>query len=124
MKPLYTKLNHLISQVYPDYSNGYGVMRAPIIRLSIGDYLYRTAGMLENVNVTIDDNAPWDINVDEIGNKSNGKELPQIVNVQCSFKPIQDFLPRRINDSYLNVPFITDSNKDYLQIPAASNIDT
>ena len=106
LKPLYTKLNHLISQVYPDYSNGYGVMRAPIIRLSIGDYLYRTAGMLENVNVTIDDNAPWDINVDEFGNKSNGKELPQIVNVQCSFKPIQDFLPRRINDSYLNVPFI------------------
>lgn len=121
-KPLYTKLNHLISQVYPDYSNGYGVMRAPIIRLTIGDYLYRIAGMLENVNITIDDNAPWDINVDEIGNKSTGKELPQIVNVQCSFKPIQDFLPRRINDTNLNVPFMTDSDKDYLQVQPASKI--
>jgi hypothetical protein len=112
-KPLYTKLNHLISQVYPDYSDTYGIMRAPIIRLTIGDYLYRVAGMLENVNITVDDNAPW-----EIVSNDDLKQLPHVINVQCSFKPIQDFLPRRENKSNLNVPFITDSkdNKEFVSL--------
>jgi hypothetical protein len=110
-KPLYTKLNHLISQVYPDYSNTYGIMRAPIIRLTIGDYLYRVAGMLENVNITVDDNAPW-----EIASNDDLKQLPHVINVQCSFKPIQDFLPRRVNDSHLNVPFITKAGENYVDL--------
>jgi hypothetical protein len=110
-KPLYTKLNQLISQVYPDYSTNLGIMRAPIIRLTIGDYLYRVAGMLENVNITIDDNVPW-----EIASTNNLKQLPHVVNVQCSFKPIQDFLPRRVNEDNLNIPFMTDSGKDYLSL--------
>ena len=110
-KSLYSKLNHLISQVYPDYSDTYGIMRAPIIRLTIGDYLYRVAGMLENVNITIDDNTPW-----EIASTKDLKQLPHIVNVQCNFKPIQDFLPRRINGTHLNVPFITDPKKNYISL--------
>jgi hypothetical protein len=110
-KPLYTKLNQLISQVYPDYSTNLGIMRAPIIRLTIGDYLYRVAGMLENVNITIDDNVPW-----EIASTNNLKQLPHVINVQCSFKPIQDFLPRRVNEDNLNIPFMTDSGKDYLSL--------
>jgi hypothetical protein len=114
-KPLYTKLNHLISQVYPDYSDTYGIMRAPIIRLTIGDYLYRVAGMLENVNITVDDNAPW-----EIASNDDLKQLPHVINVQCTFKPIQDFLPRRENKSNLNVPFITDS-KDTKEFVSLKN---
>jgi hypothetical protein len=110
-KPLYTKLNQLISQVYPDYSTNLGIMRAPIIRLTIGDYLYRVAGMLENVNITIDDNVSW-----EIASTNNLKQLPHVINVQCSFKPIQDFLPRRVNEDNLNIPFMTDSGKDYLSL--------
>lgn len=111
LRPLYTKLNHLISQVYPDYSENFGIMRAPIIRLTIGDYLYRVAGMLENVSVTIDDNAPWEITSNE-----DLKQLPQVVNVQCSFKPIQDFLPRRVNEYNTNVPFLTNYKEDYVSL--------
>lgn len=110
-KPIYTKLNHLISQVYPDYSNKYAIMRAPIIRLTIGDYLYRVAGMLENVSITVDDNVPWEITSDK-----NVKQLPHIINVQCSFKPIQDFIPRRVNDDNLNVPFMTKAEENYVSL--------
>lgn len=117
LKPLYTKLNHLISQCYPDYSENFGIMRAPIIRLTIGDYLYRVAGMLESVNITIDDTYTWEINRD---NLDSLKQLPQVINVQCSFKPIQDFLPRRENMYNTNVPFIGEQNpnenKDYMSI--------
>lgn len=120
LKPLYSKLNHLISQVYPDYSPQYNIMRAPIVRLTIGDYLYRVAGMLENVNITVDDNAPWEINYE---NSPDIKQLPQVINVQCSFKSIQDFVPRRINDDNQNVPFMTDSGKDYLSIAGYETVN-
>lgn len=115
-RPLYTKLNHLISQVYPDYSEKLGIMRAPIIRLTIGDYLYRVAGMLENVNITMDDNVPWDINKNDDGTIGDRRQLPQVINVQCGFKPIQDFLPRRINEYNTNVPFITDYADNYVSL--------
>jgi hypothetical protein len=121
LKPLYTKLNHLISQVYPDYSPTYGVMRAPIVRLTIGDYLYRVAGMLENVSITVDDNAPWEINYEQ---SEDIKQLPQVINVQCSFKPIQDFVPRRINQDNINIPFITDQAKDYTSLEGYKNTVT
>jgi hypothetical protein len=94
LRPLYNKLNNLMSQVYPDYSSKQGIMRAPVVRITIGDYLYRVPGFIENVNITIDNNTPWEINLEksQIGDVA---ELPQVVDVSISFKPIMDILPRR-----------------------------
>ena len=111
MRPLYKKLNTLISQVYPDYSATYNLMRGNVVRLTIGDYIYRTPGFLENVNVTIDNsNTPWEILLGQ-KDESDVRQLPHMVTVQCSFKPIFDILPRK--ESYSNpfVPLI--ANKDY-----------
>jgi hypothetical protein len=44
IRPLYNKVNALMSQVYPDYSPQQGIMRAPVVRITIGDYLYRVPG--------------------------------------------------------------------------------
>lgn len=94
LKPLYNKVNALISQVYPDYSTNQGIMRAPVVRLTLGDYLYRVPGFLESVNVTVDNNYPWEVNIedDETGNIA---QLPQVLDVAVSFKPVMDILPRR-----------------------------
>lgn len=113
LQPLYSKLNHLVSQVYPDYSKENWVMRAPMIRLTIGDYLYRVAGMLENVNISIDDNVSWEINYE---NDPELRQLPQIINVQCGFKPIQDFLPQRQTQEHPNVPFMTNQGEKFLTL--------
>lgn len=123
-KPLYKKLNYLISQVYPDYSDRTGIMRAPLMRITIGDYFYRLPGLLENVNITIDDNVPW-----EIDSNAFVKQLPHVINVQCSFKPIQNFLPRREKATLANqksniggvftedmdVPYIVDDKSSYIR---------
>ena len=106
MKPLYTKLNHLISQVYPDYSTNSGLMRGSVIKLTIGDYLYRVPGFLESLNVTVADEYAWEIALDKEGIDDDMRQLPQIVEVQCSFKPIHDFLPRRENKLNTLVPLI------------------
>jgi hypothetical protein len=88
LNPVYEKLNWLMSQVYPDYSSQ-NYMRAPIIKLTIGDYLYRVPGFLENVNFTIDQASPWEID--------NGSQLPHYIDVSTSFKPILNQLPRKQN---------------------------
>lgn len=99
LKPMYEKLNYLASQVYPDYSPKTSAMRAPVIKLTIGDYLYRTPGFLESVNITIEDNASWEINQEnEAYSGRKVAELPHYLNVSISFKPIMDILPRRAQD--------------------------
>lgn len=117
MRPLYKKLNHLISQIYPDYSAKYNIMRGNVVRLTIGDYLYRTPGFLENVNVTIDNtNTPWEIALNQY-NDDDVRQLPHMVTVSCTFKPIMDLLPRRENQDNPFVALI--ANKDRYLDPAA-----
>jgi hypothetical protein len=69
-------------------------MRAPVVRVTIGDYLYRVPGFLENVNITIDNSYPWEVNLEksQIGDIA---QLPQVMDIAVSFKPIMDILPRR-----------------------------
>ena len=104
MLPLYQKLNQLISQVYPDYSPNYNLMRGNVVRLTIGDYIYRTPGFLENVNVTIDNsNTSWEILLNEFDD-SDVRQLPHIITVQCNFRPIMDLLPRKESANYAGAP--------------------
>lgn len=120
MLPLYQKLNYIVSSLYPDY-NSNGFMRGNIHQLTIGEYFYRTPGVITSMNVTVDDNYPWEIkyNEPETGRGLNATdqfpnatanfngtdkfqnsnsdadmmELPQVLNVQVSFKPILNELP-------------------------------
>lgn len=93
MIPMYNRVNALTSQVYPDYSSA-GLMRAPIVRLTIGDYLYRVPGFLESVNLSIENNAIWETN--------EGMQLPHRMDVSVGFRPVLNTLPRRVKSS--NVP--------------------
>jgi hypothetical protein len=119
MLPMYTKINQLISQVYPDYSPNYNLMRGNVVKLTIGDYLYRMPGFLENVNVTIDNNTtPWEILLNQFGAEDDVRQLPHMVTIQCSFKPIMDILPRKVNKENPFVPLI--ANKDRFIDPTAT----
>lgn len=114
MKPLYRKLNFLLSQLYPDYRVGTGFMRAPLTKLTIGDYIYAQPGFLKGLNVTIPDDSPWEIANNQIeGADDEMYQLPHYLEVSCQFTPIHDFLPRRGRgdrtnpDASLIPPFIT-----------------
>jgi hypothetical protein len=129
MMPLYQKLNYLVSSLYPDYGSQ-GFMRGNLVKLTIGEYFYRTPGVLKSLNITVDDDYPWEIKYNEPETskpngpapktygisdfpkpddspgvsqgtpdfqKSNSEadqmELPQILNVSCTFTPIFENLP-------------------------------
>ena len=119
LQPLYNKLNYLISQVYPDYAPSTSIMRAPLIKLTIGDYLYRVPGFLESVNVTVDNTSPWEINLD---NDPNLQELPHVLEVAISFKPILSILPKRSTPSSGNTNLITNGTKQgFLQFETTTS---
>jgi len=101
MEPLYRKLNYLISQMYPDYQGfimsgggtlGNGFMRSPLVKLTIGDYIAAQPGFITSMNITVPDDSPWDINLEEYDDMY---QLPHVLDVACQFTPIHDFLPRR-----------------------------
>jgi hypothetical protein len=64
MMPLYQKLNFLASSLHPDYSSG-GFMRGNLHKLTIGEWFYRTPGILKSMNISIDNQYPWEIKYTE-----------------------------------------------------------
>lgn len=120
MRMLYRKLNYLASQLYPDYQqfaggSSTGFMRAPLIKLTIGDYIAYQPGFLKSLNLTVPDDASWEIANNQIDKADDDMyQLPQLLEASCQFTPIHDFLPRRSwispgktgNTTHI-VPFIT-----------------
>ena len=96
MAPLYRKLNFLLSSLYPDY-NGSQYLRGNITTLTIGDLFYQEPGILTSLNLTVNDNYPWEIAMDEpeLGDSSDMKEVPQIIDVSVEFKPIMRVTPTK-----------------------------
>jgi hypothetical protein len=113
VRPLYTKLNTLLSQLYPDYSPQSKLMRGSVVRLTIGDYIYRMPGFLENISITIDNsNTPWEIQLYGPLVESDVAQLPHMVTVYCSFRPIMDILPSRVTMANPRVSLIGNVEKD------------
>ena len=119
MRPLYRKLNYLVSQVYPSYSEltsgaGNGFMRAPLVKMTVGDYLYDQPGLIKNINISVNDEYPWEIALDKTGAggaDDDMYQLPQVLDIDMTFIPIHNFLPRRSfwlnGQNYNFAPFIT-----------------
>lgn len=89
MLPLYNKLNALVSLIYPDYSPKTNFMRSSVVKLTIGDYLFRVPGLLESVNVKIPQDSSWETD-------DSFAQLPHYLDVDVSFKPIMSQLPRKV----------------------------
>ena len=109
MKPLYRKLNFLVSQTAGDYSKTR--LRGNFNRLTIGDYFSRVPGFFTSIKLGWKTEYPWEIalNTKGIGNNQDDdmNELPHILDVQCSYQPVHDFIPKKsITDS----PFILPSS--------------
>ncbi len=58
--PLYDKLNVFVSQLYPDYGPN-SFMRTPVVKMTAGDYLYRQPGFLNSINLSIEQDYPWEL---------------------------------------------------------------
>jgi hypothetical protein len=120
MEKIYQKVNYLASTLHPDYSNQ-GFMRGTIHQLTIGEYFYRAPGIITSMNITVEEDYPWEIKMkqpeveledtistisagflrqippkEDIANNDRGQmEIPQILKIQMNFKPIMSKLPQK-----------------------------
>ena len=113
MKPLWKKLNYLVSNIYPDYS-GNQYMRGNITMLTLGDLFYNTPGILTDVQLSVQNNYPWEIALNDPELDSSGgsdmKEVPQICDIAVTFKPILRNLPQHKFDTKSSNIIFTDNN--------------
>jgi hypothetical protein len=99
--PMYQKLNFLASNLMPDYNNQ-GYMRGPLVRLTVGGYLYSQPGFITNLTYDIPQEATWEIGINDVGGSdASVKELPHMVKVSSfTFTPIHNFVPRKQINTY------------------------
>jgi hypothetical protein len=92
--PMYKKLNYLASQLTPDYSPK-GYMRGPLVKLTVGGYLYEQPGFIQDLSYEMITDAPWEIAINDTGEADNTvKQLSQMVKVTgFTFIPIHTFVP-------------------------------
>lgn len=96
MEIMYQKLNFLASNMTPDYGHN-NLMRGPLLRTTIGDYIYREPGFITSLQYSIADDTPWEIGLDEPegGFASNMYDLPHIIDVSVNYTIIHQNLPRK-----------------------------
>jgi len=94
MVPMYQKVNYLYGLCYPHLTKGLPnqavseTMTSPLIKLTVGDWLYKCPGYFSSMTTTIDNDYPWDINLEE--EPEQVAQLPQIISVGLSYTVIGD----------------------------------
>lgn len=120
MEPMYQKMNFLYSNTAPDYDKNNNFLRGPLIKLTIGNYIYRELGFISSLQYSVSENTPWEIAITEPD--PNGKneilmyELPMIMDINMTFTVIHNFLPQK---SIAEAPFII--NKPIESINTTNN---
>lgn len=104
--PMFEKLNFIASNTMPDYSDA-GYMRAPLIELTIGDYLVDHPGFISSLTYTPNLEAGFDINIEDT---DINKELPRMMKVSMGFTPIPEFIPQKIKGRLGNTAGVTTLN--------------
>lgn len=109
MMPIYRKLNYLAAQTAPEYKNGR--IRTGFTRVTIGDWISRTPGIINNVGIKWNTNYPWEVatDSDEGGKDAHMLVLPHVLDVSVSFTPIHNFLPQ---NHPTDSPFILPHERD------------
>ena len=108
--PMYKKLNYLASQLTPDYSPS-GYMRGPLVKLTVGGYLYEQPGFIQDLSYDLITDTPWEIGINtEGGVDTDVKQLSQMVKVTgFTFIPIHNFVPSKQGLGTLNPNGITEN---------------
>jgi hypothetical protein len=79
-------------------------MRGPLVRLTVGGYLYSQPGFITSLTYDIPQESPWEIGItdnDTAGSDNTVKELSHMIQVTgFSFTPIHNFVPRKQTNTY------------------------
>lgn len=99
---MHEKVNKLKSFAAPIYNeNGY--MQGNFYKLTIGNYIKDTPGILTNVGVTIADNVPWEVS-------ERATILPHVLDISVQFTVLENKTPQASFLSDEEVAFLNDDS--------------
>ena len=99
---MHEKVNKLKSFAAPTYNeNGY--MQGNFYKLTIGNYIKDTPGILTNVGVTIADNVPWEVS-------ERATILPHVLDISVQFTVLENKTPQASFLSDEEVAFLNDDS--------------
>jgi hypothetical protein len=86
MQPIYQKLNYLMGNLMPDYTEQ-GIMRGPLVKMTVGNWIDGQDGIINDLTYTIPNDSPWEIGL-PVNGRNESLILPHIVEVSMTFTPI------------------------------------
>ena len=93
MQPIWRKLNALAGYTAPTYTLDSIALKAPWMRITIGDLFVQTPVLLTSVSYTLHDaDTTWEINLED---DPTMMQTPHKVSVSCAFTVIGDDLPQK-----------------------------
>ena len=93
MQPIWRKLNALAGYTAPTYTLDSIALKAPWMRITIGDLFVQTPVILASVSYTLHDaDTTWEINIED---DPTMMQAPHKVSVSCTFTVIGDSLPQK-----------------------------
>lgn len=102
--PIYKKLNMLAGTTAPTYAADKAFMRGTLTQVTIGDYLINQYGFFKSVGFQWENDVPWEIGIDENGEKTEIIRVPHMLTVSVNFTPIHDFNVNAVTDAYFAFP--------------------
>lgn len=92
LKPIWRKLNALAGYTTPEYSFEDIALRAPWMRITIGDLFVQQPVVLNSLSFDYDMEASWEINIED---DPTNKQVPFKISVSIQFNMITDYLPQK-----------------------------
>ena len=92
LKPIYRKLNALAGYTAPEYNSEDIALRAPWMRITIGDLFHQQPVVLNSLNFDYSTDASWEINIED---DQTNMQVPFKISVTCQMNVIMDYLPQK-----------------------------
>lgn len=92
VKPIWRKLNALAGYTAPIYDKTSIALKAPWMRITIGDLFRQQPAILTSLSYTLhDSDTTWEINIEQ---DPDMKQVPHKISVSCQFTMVSDYLPQ------------------------------
>ena len=93
MKYIYRKLNALAGYCAPEYTADSFALKAPWLRITIGDLLVSQPVIIDSLSYTfVDNDSTWEINIEE---DTEMMQAPHKIDVSLGLTLITDYLPQK-----------------------------
>ena len=92
LKSIYRKLNALAGYTTPTYDPNSIAMKAPWMRITVGDLFLQTPVVMTSLGYTYAVDHTWEINIEE---DPEMFQVPHKVGVSCQFNVISNYLPQQ-----------------------------